>query len=313
MTQAVQYISPADEVQIGKFLKHYAQRFFLIPDGPLYHYTTGENFIKIIQSGEIWATQAACLNDTTELIYAADELRRCVEAKMKASHNPNIDPILIRLNEALSDPGAEISPVFVACFSECRDDLSQWRAYSGGEGGYAIQFDPIKLREAGFLPRPDGKIEPKILLVRVEYDPSNHAAMFDDILKWTEQFFLGLDGAKKATVEAWADEFCRYWLDRLSFYAPCIKNPSFKEEKEWRLIYYFRPDDLKSMQFRQRQSMMTRHIPLCLKKPLPITEVLVGPCRHPRLSKIVAGDLLVSGGYDPSTDVTLTRVPYRTA
>jgi hypothetical protein len=162
MSTTTQYLSSADKTQIDGFLNHLSQRFFLIPDGPLYHYTTGENFIKIIQSGELWATQTACLNDTTELVYSADQLLRRVKAKMDAPHNPAIDPILTRLNEALSNPDIEVSSVFVTCLSERRDDLSQWRAYAGGEGGYAVQFDPIKLREAGFLPTPDGKTQPQI-------------------------------------------------------------------------------------------------------------------------------------------------------
>ncbi len=315
MDTTTQYLSSADKTQIDGFLDHLSKRFFLIPDGPLYHYTTGENFIKIIQSCELWATQAACLNDTTELVYSTDQLHRRVKAKVDAPHNPAVEPILTRLDEALSNPGVEIASVFVTCLSERRDDLSQWRAYSGGEGGYAIQFDSIKLREAGFLPTSDGKTRPQIFLVRVEYDPVNHATMFDDILKWTEQFFLGLSGATNApTVDAWADEFCRYWLEHLWPYAPCIKNPAFENEKEWRLIYNLQPDDPTKMQFRQRQSMMTRHIPLRLKKPLPITQALVGPCRHPRLSQVAAGDLLLAAGYDPKTvKVEITGVPYRTA
>jgi Protein of unknown function (DUF2971) len=314
MQQTWKYISTADEAQIAGFLNHYARRFFLVPNGPLYHYTTGENLISIINSGELWATQASCLNDATELVYSAELLHRRVKAKIAAQHNPAIDPILTRLSEALSTPGVEISPVFVACFSERRDDLSQWRAYSGGEGGYAIQFDPVKLREAGILPTPQGIMEPQILLVRVEYDPASHAAMFDDILKWTEQYFLGLQGAQKApTIDEWADEFCRYWLEHLAFYAPCVKNPAFRDEREWRLIYYLRPDDPTKIKFRQRQSMMSRHIPLRLKKLLPISGVLVGPCRHPRLSQIAASDLLVTGGYDPTVvKVETTEVPYRT-
>ena len=234
---------------------------------------------------------------------------------MNGPHNLAIDPILTRLDEALSNPNIETSSVFVACFSEREDDLSQWRAYSGGEGGYSIQFDPIKLRESGFITAPDGKTKPQTFLVRVEYDPMNHATMFDDILKWTEQFFLGLSGAAAApTIDAWAEEFCRYWLYHLAFYAPCIKNPAYTDEKEWRLIYHFGPGDPAKIQFRQRQSMMKRHIPLRLKKLLPITQVLVGPCRHPRLSQVAAGDLLLAGGYDPSiVKVEITDVPYRTA
>ena len=32
---------------------------------------------------------------------------------------------------------------FVACFTEDGDDLSQWRGYGGGEGGYLIEFDSV--------------------------------------------------------------------------------------------------------------------------------------------------------------------------
>ena len=49
-------------------------------------------------------------------------------------------------------------------------------------------------------------------------------------------------------------------------------------------------------------------------KPLPITGVIVGPCRHPNLSRIAAGDLLLSAGYDfNAAKVEITDVPYRTA
>ena len=137
--------------------------------------------------------------------------------------------------------------------------------------------------------------------------------MFDDALKWAEQFSLGLEGAKKApTRDAWAEEFCRYWFRHLAFFAACVKHPSFKDEKEWRLIYDL--DDLKRLKFRQRQSMMSRHVPLSLTRPLPITGVLVGPCRHPRLSQIAVSDLVVAvGEYAPNVvKVEITGVPYRT-
>jgi len=43
---------------------------------------------------------------------------------------------------------------------------------------------------------PDGTIQPRMSLVQVEYCPSNHATFCDDILVWTEEFFLELEGAK---------------------------------------------------------------------------------------------------------------------
>lgn len=167
----------------------------------------------------------------------------------------------------------------------------------------------------------DGTILPPISLVRVEYDTANHAIMFDNILEWTEKFFLELEGRKNApTVEDWTEEFCFYWLTHLAAFAPLIKHPAFQDEKEWRLIYqlrpnypHLRPNNPRGLQFRQRQSMMSRHIPLRLKTPLPVTGVLVGPCQHQCLSKAAVADLLSTSGFNLSAiSVRSTEVPYQT-
>src|SRR5215207_3397701 len=42
------------------------------PDKPLWYYTSAETFIKIIDTGTIWATQISCLNDHTEFRYAVN-------------------------------------------------------------------------------------------------------------------------------------------------------------------------------------------------------------------------------------------------
>ena len=94
-TQTPQYLSLADKKRIGDFCAHHMQQFLTMPGGPLYHYTTGDNFIKIIKSGELWSTQAACLNDTTELIYAIEQFRQSVRARLCTPHDRAIDPVLI--------------------------------------------------------------------------------------------------------------------------------------------------------------------------------------------------------------------------
>ena len=38
-----------------------------------------------------------------------------------------------RVDEALGFDGAPIAQFFDLCMSEAKDDLSQWRAYAGGE------------------------------------------------------------------------------------------------------------------------------------------------------------------------------------
>jgi hypothetical protein len=90
MEREYRFLSEADKTQVNGFLMHLAQRFFYYPEGPLYHYTTGENLLHIIQSGELWATQAACLNDTTELIYATEEFHKRVKVRMATHMTPRL-------------------------------------------------------------------------------------------------------------------------------------------------------------------------------------------------------------------------------
>jgi hypothetical protein len=47
----------------------------LTKDETVWHYTRGESLIPIIDSGTLFATQASCLNDATELRYASRLLK----------------------------------------------------------------------------------------------------------------------------------------------------------------------------------------------------------------------------------------------
>lgn len=314
LDQPHKYLTKKDLDSVELFFRKYVNaKFRFDPDcgvvckGPLYHYTTGENLIHVIESKEIWCTQVSCLNDTMEFTYAVDELQKRVQARLAAPHDAALNPFLAGLDQYLRAPDPDTTFLFVTCFSEDGDDLSQWRAYSGGEGGYAIAFDPVKLYESATSGESTAQF-----LIRVEYDEEGHDSILTDVLRQGEEFFMQLEGAARATTEDWAAEFVRYWLWNLQFLAPCLKHPKFANEHEWRLVYSLRPDDAKRMKFKQRPSMMTRHVPLRLKTPLPIEGIVVGPCRHPQLSRIAVGDLLKRADYDPDVvKVSLTQVPYR--
>jgi hypothetical protein len=298
------YITQNDELNFLGFLAEHFPPLFLNWPNSLYHYTTGENLINIISSGQLWSTHVACLNDATEIRYATDQLRERIETRLVAPGDPDMIPLVRSLDEILCGFETEIRPTFVTCFSELYDDLSQWRAYSGGEGGYAIEFDSSKLRIAG------GTHE--IILLRVEYNLEKQAVIVDGFLQYIEQYYTEAEGRKLApSLEAWAQEFAKYFLEQFFVIATCLKSSAFEAEREWRLVNTYRPDDPTLMQFRQRQSMMSRHLPLRLGM-LPITRALVGPCRHPLLSRIAVNDLLQTYKYHAAVGRTdLTKIPYR--
>jgi len=113
-----------------------------IPTTPLWHYTSGAGLIAILKSSAIWSTHVSCLNDATEVLYATSLLTKAIDERsaksIPRSHQESC--LYDALSSRLAD-GVHLSRWFVACFTTKNDDLSQWRAYGGGEGGYALGFD----------------------------------------------------------------------------------------------------------------------------------------------------------------------------
>ena len=150
-----------------------------------------------------------------------------------------------------------VLPWFVACFTEDGDDLSQWRGYGGGEGGYSIEFDATYLRSMSH--------QETVLLGKIEYDEVKQNAFFDNLLKHTISFFLeGIEKKRAPTKEEWTNDFLACWSWHIALFGPMIKHPKFKEEREWRLLYPFNSEAIPRMRYLQRSSMLTKHVPIRL-------------------------------------------------
>jgi hypothetical protein len=300
MSEQWKFITPEIEKTAHDFALYHLQKRTGLPEGPIYHYTTGDSLIQIIDSGELWSTQVACMNDTKEVIYAIERL--VDRAKLMKETNKQLDPLWRAFDEFTLNPDVISIGIFVTCFSEKDDDLSQWRAYGDGEGGYSIGFDARKLVELG---HPN-----QVYLWPIDYDENRQNILLDDVLKWLIELYLGKTPWPTQS-EAWAEELVRFWLIHVSPFAVSFKHPTFKGEQEWRLWQNLRPDEKDKLKFRQRRSFMSRHVPIRIPK-LPIVSVRVGPTRHPELSRIAVGDLLAKRDYAlGNIKSEITRVPYR--
>jgi hypothetical protein len=140
------YIRDEDQEAYVAWTSTHLGHFFPLGVPPLYHYTSGTGLIEIMKSGELWSTHLNCLNDASELLYIMSRILRRVEQKLASPLSPEVKFLLERITATLMTTKLGIWPWFVACFTEDGDDLSQWRAYGSGEGGYAIEFDSVYLR-----------------------------------------------------------------------------------------------------------------------------------------------------------------------
>ena len=309
-------IAPEIQEEIDRFAEAQLGDFLSTPPDTLRHYTHGSTLVKIIESGTLWATQVSCLNDQTEHRYSITLLRDSV-SDLRTARGPAVVEregyFFDKMNEALSGDTTSSVGMFVTCFSALSDDLSQWRAYGGGEGGYAIGFDADWLGTIG-AQRGD-------ILAPVRYDEKRNRefagsvanVMFDIFLHAPQTTTPGKDR------DAWMADYLTYWSDQLTPYAVLIKHPSFQTEAEWRCIRILRPEDALLLEFQQRQSMMSRHLPRKFPPPehpdaklLPISQIIVGPCRHREVSRISIGDLLLKASYpDDRIMVTVSAVPFQ--
>jgi hypothetical protein len=296
--------------------------------GVLWHYTSGHSLVEIIGSNQLYSTHVSCLNDNSEIRRAALLLHQAFRAVREARSLTR--PVLLAVDDLFAaikelsfsggdDPSGFLpfdeSPWFVACFSKCADDLSQWRAYAGGENGYAIGFEAKHLHNAA---SPKGN---PAHLVRVNYGKEEQEAaaraITEEMVRLYGDGIAEKDISSKEQLAQWTDEFAREWMDLFSLFAPLVKDPAFKAEEEYRIVIPLLDDDTQNLEFEQRASLLARHLPLRfsdtnpLTPPkLPIAEVVVGPGRHTGVSCMSLKELLDKNGYR-ACRTSISAVPFQ--
>lgn len=120
-----------------------------LKEGIIYHYTSAEGLLSILENCEIWATNSNFLNDKSEFIYT---YKLFYEKILKEIKNEKIKTIMInRFNYNTCDPVTlDANDIYTAryiiSFSKSPDNLLLWSEFSGNTG-YNIGFDISKLKD----------------------------------------------------------------------------------------------------------------------------------------------------------------------
>ena len=187
-------------------------------DQILYHYCGLDAFLSIIKNSTLWLSDIRKSNDYLECVYCRDKI------------NEKIRGFLEDDKEALEawDFGYNINSdlsmdmiSYVACFSENKDQLSQWRGYADNGAGIAVGFSResfADLKEAA---------PSHISFRKVIYDEKEQEKFIERIAR---ESIKAMETKPVAQVAAELNQ--NY---RLQF--PVLKNASFEEEAEWRIIF----------------------------------------------------------------------------
>jgi hypothetical protein len=202
------------------------------PPEILYHYTSAEGLLGIVQSGEIWATNALYLNDASEIFHATEVL----EAELRlAPLGPWNYAAAFPMGITYYLKGIRLDH-FVVSFCEDRDLLSQWRGYGGTPGaGYSIGFSTSALQAAAAgsgnkLPEPCALRKAKYCLDQKKEMVRTRIAVLNEIL---DPVTGDLEPARdEDSLNLLRHQIAASFHPTLAL----MKHGAFEGEREWRLV-----------------------------------------------------------------------------
>jgi hypothetical protein len=284
--------------------------------GLLYHYTTADGLKGIIEGNELWATSAYFLNDSAEISYGYDVLAEVLKDWIANNPRPE-DSLPIGLARDMEHTFGKdyrefiIKPIYLACFCEEDNLLSQWRTY-GQSGGYSIGFQAHVEGPCGGL-RP----EPPVYTakwVKVSYDRNEHIARCRQLLDLFLPLFDDHTLADALTTVDLPEHlgysgFLRLLSEILVEETMGFKNRAFDVEKEWRIVVRER-ELLKQetddggrteplIHSRSLRGVLTPYVKLVTPtgKPLPIASIRSGPTLDKRTAAMAIATLLDQNKY----------------
>ncbi len=287
------------------------------PPPILYHYTSMQALLSIVEKGRIWATHIQYLNDSSEIVTMWKTVLGRLEQRRANAKSPEEAAYLSKIAEAAQQ--RQSLNEFVASFSEKGDDLSQWRAYCSAGPGFSIGFASSAL-QSKWVADPTGCKASFVgaQLFKVRYlneDNEQHTSELDPAIDSLLQIPSKLEPIVDVMGSPSNEQLVVAWL---SVIAPSYKHAAFRDECEWRMVMSKPHKPMPGQCFRAGRSSVIPYIEIELNRDIEfklpdaymIREVIVGPTPSVDLSVNAIRSLFSSKGH-PEVRVEASVVPYR--
>ncbi|QEE28573.1 DUF2971 domain-containing protein [Terriglobus albidus] len=274
----------------------------------LWHYTSYKAFQGIVESKQIFATDLRYLNDSQEFVHAKELAQELADEVVDSSAaGVVVNGMLKKAVDLAFNTGplrADRLQVMVASFSNARDQLSQWRGYSGASSGVSISFDLSKIR-------PPLGVETAVVFAPCVYELSEKKALLQRALshmvgvvaEWVQDVQEAiqsdpqlLNKIKNPTEHGSPyvngldlNARLRQAMTKVNFdlvrLCPLLKDSSFSEEREWRLVLPISAGKQlqNPIKFRPTSNTLVPYIPYPLcgpDEPAPVNDLILGPGSH---------------------------------
>lgn len=266
------------------------------PPYAVYHYTDVAGVTGILESGHLRARDINYLGDQREAAYGYGLVREHLRKRWR-SNDPLVSELCLQAEVAL-DPARWTRHLFVACFSDDGDALTQWRSH-GANGAYAVGLRTGAVESIGVR-------QHRAELRRVIYAPDRQNALIDQLLERAVSVVRhaqSLPEQERAGVLAVVVEFLS---DHVVELVASFKRPTLKEEREWRLVVALDPAYAGERNWQVRFASNAGHpvpyidldvSPRGSVTASPVAEVVCGPIERGELAARSIQLLLKSRGH----------------
>lgn len=279
----------------------------------LYHYTGIGSLLGISKSNSLWASSVYYLNDGEEIIYAQKKLISLVEKRINTA-SERLKEFFIELIGWLKAFTGGAFNLFVFSMSEERSLLSQWRSYTPHGKGVSIEFTPDIIEKI--------KKKNDLQLTRVRYEQDEQIQILEMLLDGITKKFDSqkdiADSYKKSNKKNYQGYLEKFRGDVITVFST-IKNPAFKEEKEWRLISkYYASYMTPKIKYREGGSMLVPYMEFELERfydnpknshPVFFKSVCLGPTVRAEMSINALSQFL--SNQKIAHETINSKIPYR--
>lgn len=197
----------------------------------LYHYCDLNGLHGICMNRVLWCTDLTFTNDSNEVKHGMELIHKRLYFQAEKYKHTVIEENLKKLADNLTFWRSQLD-IYIACFSEDKDNLSQWRAYGGGARGASIGMDI----DQSF---PNSFDEDINVMMGIVYDEGDQEDIIDTVIDCATKIYdrhrknlSHSDQKANKLLKSIMRELYPLLLE-ISIY---FKDPSFLDEKEWRLV-----------------------------------------------------------------------------
>ncbi len=280
------------------------------PKGLLYHYTTLSGLLGIVRSRALWASDIRYMNDSAELKHSADLIRQEVQARITRGRCKA--DLLGQFTDWNSHRITNGHMLFGASFRSHGNLLSQWRGYSAHGKGVSLGFSADYILQCAQ--------KQQLQIGKCIYEPARQRRLIRQVVDAVEahvEKHIACSTSPHHLSAIYQGVFENMEIDLLRI-AAVIKHPSFREEKEWRIVSPVFTDCSNSpVLFREANAMLVPYMEFDLQLeagcPLQLDHLYLGPTPNINISMNSLEMFLEQNGIVPSHGIDYCRIPYRQA